>query len=147
MSQSSGFDGGDVWMKMWSDMMSQAASAAARSVTPPAQPPPDPARQMREAFFASWAKYCEEFMRSEPFLDMMKHSIENSLAVRQQMSQFLRKGLQESQVSSRGDSEDILRMLHSVEDRVLDRLEDLTRRVEAMERTGRKTGAAGTKGA
>ncbi|RJP36225.1 MAG: hypothetical protein C4547_07735 [Phycisphaerales bacterium] len=146
MSQPAGFEGAEVWMKMWSDVMSQMASAAAKGAAPLAQPPPDPARRMRDAFFNSWAKYCEEFMRSEPFLEMMKQSIESSLAVRQQMNQLLRKGMQEAQVASRGDSEDILRMLHSVEDRLLERLDDLSQRVEAIERSQRTGGAADTKG-
>lgn len=140
MSQSSvPFEGADVWMKMWSDMMTNVASATMKAASgasaPASPPPPDPARQMRDAFFDAWSKYCDEFMRSEPFLQMMRQSMQNSLAFRQQVNQFLSRSLSNAQMPNRSDTEDILRMLHSVEDRVLDRLDDLVRRVELLERS------------
>lgn len=137
MKENNGMNGnswnnGDPFSRFWTDMVSKMA--------PPGMMPPGSAgtmdetsRQMRQAFFDAWAKYCEEFMCSEPFMDAMRKSMEGALAFKQQVNEFLTKSLHESQMPSREDTDSIMQVLRSVEERVLDRLERLSNRVEQME--------------
>lgn len=126
------WNNGDAFSRFWTDLMSK--------MTPPGMMPQpsasameDATRQMRQAFFDSWAKYCEEFMSSEPFMESMRKSMEGALVFKQQINEFLTKSLHESQMPSREDTDSIMLVLRSVEQRILDRLERLTQRVEQME--------------
>lgn len=123
---------GDPFSRFWTDMVSK--------MTPPGMMPhasapsmEDTSRQMRQAFFDAWAKYCEEYMSSEPFMDAMRKSMEGALAFKQQVNEFLTTSLHESQMPSREDTDSIMLVLRSVEERVLDRLERLAARVESIE--------------
>lgn len=152
MSQdASGMPGSDLWVKAWTDMMSQVMSGQTAQGPKPMPggfaPPSDAARQMRDAFLEAWGRQCEEFMKTDAFMDMMKKTMDQSLAFRQQMNQFLQKGLQTAQAPSRADTGDIMQFLHSFEERVLDQLDHLTKRVDAMEARNDKTaGGGGAKG-
>lgn len=137
MKETNGMNGnnwnnGDPFSRFWTDMMSK--------MTPPGMMPQavapssdDAARHMRQAFFDAWAKYCEEFMCSEPFMEAMHKSMEGALAFKQQVNEFLTKSLHESQMPSREDTDSIMQVLRSVEERVLGRLDRLSQRVEQME--------------
>lgn len=149
MSQNaSGMPGSDLWVKAWADMMSQVMSGQAAQGSKPSgfAPPSDAARQMRDAFLEAWGRQCEEFMKTDAFMDMMKKTMDQSLAFRQQMNQFLQKGLQTAQAPSRADTGDIMQFLHSFEERVLDQLDHLTKRVDAMEARNDKAAADRAKG-
>ena len=128
-----GFDGGnptEQFTKFWSDMMANAGKFGGQ----PPPPAPDAAmKQMRRAFFDAWAAQCEEFMRSEQFLDSMKKSMDNALAFKQQMNEFFTKHLHDAQMPARSDTDSILLVLRSLEERVLTKLEDLAARVERLE--------------
>ena len=81
-------------------------------------------------------------MRSEAFLSMMKDSMDGALAFRKQMNDFLNKALNEGQMPTRTDMETIKFAVRRMEDRVLDRVEDLSRRVAALEGKVESNGAA-----
>ncbi len=135
MPDSSGFNGpnpADQFSQFWFDMMSKMGAGA---FTPPrtSSPTDDMMKQMRQAFFDSWAKYCEEFMRSEQFLSMMKKSMDGALAFRTQLNEFMTKALHEKQMPARSDTDSILLVLRSLEERVLDRIEKLSDRVGNLE--------------
>lgn len=135
MPDSSGFNGPnptDPFSQFWFDMMSKMGAGA---FTPPrtTSPTDDMMKQMRQAFFDSWAKYCEEFMRSEQFLSMMKKSMDGALAFRTQLNEFMTKALHEKQMPARSDTDSILLVLRSLEERVLDRIERLSDRVANLE--------------
>ena len=122
----------DPFTKFWTDMMSKMGSSG---VTPPfGVSQEEVSRQMRQACFDAWAKYCEDFMRSEAFLDAMKKSMDGALAFRQQVNDFLKKAVGDSPLASSDDTETIVLAVRSLEERVLDRIEALSRRVEALER-------------
>lgn len=72
-------------------------------------------------------------MSSEPFLEAMRKSMEGALAFKQQVNEFLAQSLNESQLPSREDTDSIMLVLRSVEERVLDRLERLERRMEQFD--------------
>lgn len=91
------------------------------------------AKQMRQAFLDAWAKSCDEFMHSEQFLDMMKSAMDGALAFRERMNQFISNTMQGGPIPSRDDTDSILQAVRTLEERVLDRLELLSQRVDALE--------------
>ena len=50
---------------------------------------PEVLRQFQNAFLQSLTNYCEQYMRSQEFLDVMKRSMDNALTFRQQVNEFL----------------------------------------------------------
>lgn len=139
--QTGTFPGPEQWMKYWQEMM-QASGMAPQ---PQAMPSPaDFARRMQEGFLDMWARHLDEFMRSETFMNMMKQSMESALRFRQQMDELMQKALESSGQASRRDTDDIMQFLHSFEDRVLDQLQNLTRRVDAIEKASGNGSPAGT---
>jgi hypothetical protein len=65
---------------------------------------------------------------------MMKKSMDNAVAFRQQLNELLSKTLEHSQIPTRGDTDSILLAVRHFEQRVLDRLDALAQRVEELER-------------
>jgi hypothetical protein len=139
MSDHSGFDGGqsaDPFSKMWFDMMSKLATGGFSPSSSSCSPMDEAAKQMRQAFFDAWQQQCEEFMRSEPFLAMMKRGMDNALAFREQLNEFLTKALHHGQMPARSDTDAVLLVLRSLEERLLERIDQLTERVERLESRG-----------
>lgn len=132
----------DPFTKFWSDWMSQMG---AMGLGQPAAPARDHMmKQMRQAFFDAWAQHCDEFMRSDMFLDAMKRSMDSALAFKQQMNEFLTRTLHEGQAPARSDTDSIMLVLRSFEERVLSRIDDLGDRVKDLEaHVGRATAKAG----
>ena len=130
----------DPFAKFWSDMMAGMGGAAPQA---PAQE--DMLRQMRRTFFDAWAHQCEEFMRSDAFLAMMKQSMETALAFREKTNEFLNKTLNDAQMPSREDTDSILIAVRSLQEQVLDRLDGLSQRVEALEAPNGRAEAKGKK--
>jgi len=145
----------DQFSKFWSDAMSRMAGAG---VPNPFQSTNDDVmKQMRRAFFDSWAKSCEEFMGSEAFLVSMKKSMDDGLVFKQQINEFMTKALHGASMPSRQDMDSILQALKSMESRVLESVEEVTRRVIEIEkrvaavestkgRSGAKKSSASKKG-
>jgi len=127
--------------KFWSDMMT--SMGAASMPKPPTQE--ELLKQMRRAFFDAWAAKCDEFMRSEAFLAMMKQSMESSLAFREKTNAFLKRSLGDAQMPSRDDTDSILIALRSLQEKMLDKLDVLTERVAALESSSGKASST-TKG-
>jgi hypothetical protein len=127
---------GDPFSKFWMDCFAKMASAG---FAPPSSSTigssDEAVKQMRRAFFDSWAQYCEEFMRSPAFLEGMKRAMDSSLAFREQLNEFMTRALHEGQFPARSDTDSILVVLRSLEDRVLDRLDRLEKRVASMDGT------------
>lgn len=123
----------DPFSKFWADMMAGASAVGmGQAFQPTGQE--DSAKQMRRAFLDAWAKSCDEFMHSDHFLDMMKRSMDNSLAFREQMNQFLGQALQTGPVPTREDTDAILLAVRTLDERVMNRLDELSRRVDQLER-------------
>ena len=127
-------DGGatnDPFSRFWLDLMSKMSGAPFAPTA--AQMQDDTMKRMRQAFFDAWAKHCDEFLRSEAFLDVLKKSMDSALAFKQELNEFLTKALHDQQMPARSDTDSILVVLRSMEDRVLERIDRLSRRVDALE--------------
>jgi hypothetical protein len=121
----------DPFTKFWSECVSKMSGAG--FAPSPTQVSDDAMKQMRRAFFDAWAHHCEEFMRSPAFLEGMKKAMDGALAFREQLNEFMTKALHESQIPARSDTDSILLVLRSMEERVLDRLDRLEERVASIE--------------
>ena len=138
MSNHSGSSGqaADVFTKFWTDAMSRAGAVGGTMFGASRE---EASKQMRQAFFDAWERQCEEYMKSEAFLKAMKQSMDNALTFREQMNQFLTTALRTYQMPSQDDTDSILLAVRRLEERVLKRVDDLSRRVEAMETRGRES--------
>ncbi|QOJ14576.1 MAG: hypothetical protein HRU75_07955 [Planctomycetia bacterium] len=135
---SQAFAGADAFGAFWSDFVKRMASGGIPSPAPAAPPSPDVLAQIRRAFFDAMSQHADQFMRSEPFLTAMKQAMEHSLALQQATNDMIRKGLSAAQIPSRADADHITLLVRGVEERLVDRLERLTARIERME-SGRPT--------
>ncbi len=129
---SGGTNSTDPFSRFWMDMVSKMAPPGMGGASYPS-PSEEAMRQARQAFFDVWAKHCEEYLGSEAFLDMLRKSMDNALAFKQQVNEYLTKALHESQMPTREDTDSIMLVLRSMEERVLDRLGKLSQRVDTLE--------------
>lgn len=121
--------GGDPFTTFWTDLMGQMATVG---FTPPAMRP-DMTDQMRKAFFSVLSNHAEEFMRSEQFLAAMKQSMDNALAFKQQMNQFFQQNLRGFNMPSSADADHVALLVRGMEDRVMEKLDDLDIRLGKLE--------------
>ena len=121
----------DPFSRFWLDLMSKMSGSAFAPTGAPTQD--ETMKRMRQAFFDAWAKHCDEFLRSDAFLDVLKKSMDSALAFKQELNEFMTKALHDKQMPARSDTDSILMVLRSMEDRVLDRIDRLSRRVDALE--------------
>ncbi len=128
-TNSNPFFGADPFSRFWTDFMGKMSSAG---IAPP-QPTPDFLKDIRRTFFDAMAEQADQFMRSEMFLNMMKQGVESSLAWQQMMAQFMQKGLSAAQMPSKADTDYFVVLLRGMEDRIVNRLDDLASRVENLE--------------
>lgn len=124
------FDTMSGFARMWSDFaMKMMTSGMAAN---PGSPPPEAARQMRSAVFKAMSEQCEQFMRSPAFLDSMKQSLGAAVELRTQLNDFLNQVHHEMQSVARDDVDTIMLTIRHFESRVLDRLEQLEQRIDAL---------------
>ncbi len=142
MSMNGGFPqpGSDPFTQFWTDFSQKMMSAG--MPTPAPSPTEEAFGKVRQLFFESMSQHAEQFMRSEAFLSAMKQAMDNGLAWQQMMNQTLQKSLAGAQMPTREDANQITVLIRGMEDRILDRLEDVCRRVEVLEgkRTSGKNG-------
>lgn len=126
---SNGNPGVDPFMKFWTEAVKTMTSAG---MAPP-QAPPDLLSQLRRVYFDTLAQQADQFMRSEAFLNAMKQGMETSLAWQQNVNQLMQRGLAAAQAPSRADAEHVVQLIRGMEDRILDKLDELATRVEHLE--------------
>lgn len=129
MNTTGSANGSDAFTKFWTDYMSRLGAAGIS--TPPMPSPSEASRQMQRMMFDAMAKYADDFMRSPQFLEAMKQSLDNALAFRRQIDEFLTNALHATQTPSRSDVDELVALVRNVEERILDRVEALERRLEA----------------
>jgi len=125
----------DPFMAFWSDFMKRMASAGAA----PPQPSPDAFEQMRKAYLGAMSEHMEQFMRSEAFLSSMKQAMDNALSWQQMMNQTFQQSLSAAQAPAKGDVEHVTMLVRGMEERVLDKLEQLGQRVAKLEKSAKSS--------
>ena len=119
------------FFEMWADLATRMATAG-MSISPDT-PPPQAARQIRSAVFEAMSQYADQFMRSPQFLEFTRSSLDASLQMREQFNEFLTKLRHELQGVARQDVESVLAGVHQMESRVLDRLDEIDKRLADLE--------------
>lgn len=132
-------DGGnsvDPFAKFWADMMGRMGPMAGMGApqAPQQNQFTDLAQQMQRVFFDAWAKYCDEFMRSEQFLKMMKQSVDGAVQLKKQTDEWLAKTVEGMQMPTRDDVHESVAAIREMEKRIGARLDELTQRVEGLEK-------------
>jgi hypothetical protein len=131
MDDDSGDRGRDPFTAFWQDAM--AKSPFGMMGTPPADTNDEMFKRMRQSFFDAWEKHCIEFMGSETFLSSMKKSMDTAIAFRKQVNEFLTKTMSQAQIPTKADNDTIVEILRGIEEGVTKRLDDISRRVSALE--------------
>ena len=116
---------------LWLNFATQMASAGFG--VKPGTTPPDAAASVRRNVFDSLSKSTEEFLRSGPFLAMMKQSMEASITWRKQFNDLLTTAHHRTQGVARQDVDSMLLAVRHFEHRTLDRLEQISDRLDAIE--------------
>lgn len=137
----------DAFTKFWTDFAARMGPAAmAGFAQPQAQPTgampgmpgmmganPEMMKQMQRAFFDSLSKYADDFMRSPQFLESLKQTMDNALAIRRQVDGWITNALKTMHMPTQQDALTAVERLHGLEKRIIERLEDVAARVEALE--------------
>jgi len=124
------FDEMKKFSQVWLDMLGRMGTLFGRITV--GDPPPEGARQLRGADFKAMAHQVEEFMRSETFLLGMKEALESGLKFQKQYQTALAEFRHATEGVAATDVDALMRMLHQLESRVLDRLEDMEQRIEDL---------------
>ncbi len=142
----SGFPAADLFTRLWSEFAGKMMSSG--MAFSPGNAAPEVSRDMRTAMFRAWSDYCDQYMRSPEFLEMMKQSLGASLEARKQLNDFLGRVQHEFQGASRQDVDQMMSTLQHLEQRIVDRLDDMSaefaqlqQRMQAIEKmTSKKSG-------
>jgi hypothetical protein len=126
------FSGLDMFTRMWSDFGEKMMRNG--MAFPPTQNAPEAAREMRNTMFKAWSDYCDQFMRSQEFLEMMQQSLSASVTARKQLNEFLGQVQHEMQSVSRQDVDQIMLALRHMERRMVDGMERLSEQLDALDR-------------
>lgn len=131
MASSSPFPGmpADPFTSFWSDFMAKLGQNAA----PPPTPSQEAMNQMRRAFFDAMAQHADQFMRSEAFATAIRQSMDHALGWQQMVNQTLQKTLSAAQMPSRADADHLTMLVRGVEDRLMARLDDVSKRIKQLE--------------
>jgi len=121
----------DAFSGFWQDFLSKLGMPAEAVAAPSPAFSSEAVRQMQRVFLDAMAKYCDDFLRSEQFLQMMKQTMDRSLAFKQQLDQFLCQVQKGVQTPARVDLDDLAGTLRTLQQSVLARLEALEKKVAA----------------
>jgi len=142
---SSPFDAAQSMANIWLDFASKMGTSGA--AFSPEAGPPEAAKQVRATVFDSMTQYADQFMRSPQFLDMMKQSLDASIAFRKQLNDFLTAVHHGTESVARQDLDSVVMAVRQVERRTLDRLEavadrldEISQRLEKLEHCANRNG-------
>jgi hypothetical protein len=109
-----------IWLESLSKMMQAVFTFG------PDSTPPEVVREIRSGIFQALAKSWEEFMRSPQFLEGMKQWMDQAVTLRKMTNDFMATARSELQATSREDVDTIMLTVRHMEQRILDRVEDLS---------------------
>jgi hypothetical protein len=118
------------FQRIWMETLSKLVQLAVK--LPPDSAPPEVLRQMRSGVFQGLAQSWDEFLRSPQFLTGMKQWMDSAIMMRKMSDQFMTRTHHEMQATAREDIDSIMLAVRHMEKRLLDRLEQLEEKVQAM---------------
>ena len=127
----SDFAGQEMFAKMWTEFMTNMAKQGMAFGTE--GPSPGAAKAYRDAMLQMMSEWCEQYMRSPEFIEMMKESMSASIELRRQMNEFLGKAQHEFQGTSRQDVDLLMAGIQRLENRLTDAFERLDQRISALD--------------
>jgi hypothetical protein len=127
------FEQAAAFQKIWMDTFTKMAQAGLSFS--PENAPPEFLRQMRSGIFGALAKSWEEFMRSPQFLESMKTMMDNAIAFRKMSNDFLTQAHHSLQGTAQADVDNVMLALRHLETRILHCVEDLSGRMDRLEKT------------
>ncbi|MDB6017593.1 MAG: hypothetical protein JWR19_2082 [Pedosphaera sp.] len=125
------FEKAAAFQKIWMDTFTRMAQSGF-SLSPDSTPP-EFLRQMRSGIFHALSKSWEEFMRSPQFTESMKGMMDNAIAFRKMSNDFLTGAHHTFQGTARADIDSLMLALRHLETRILDRVEDISTRLDQLE--------------
>jgi len=126
------FEQAAAFQKIWMDTFTRMAQAGL-SFSPDSTPP-EFLRQMRGGIFQALSQSWDEFMRSPQFKESMKAMMDNAIAFRKMSTDFLTDARHGLQGTARADIDSLMLAIRHLETRILDRVEDLSVRLDQLEK-------------
>lgn len=126
----------DPFSKAWTDLMGRMSAAMGQPSAQQQQAawPDENVKQMQKTFFDAMAKQADEYLRSPQFLGMMKQMMDQSIAFKQQLDRFITEAYRGAQAPAQADLQDLAGTLRGIEDRLMSRIDEMERRLDAVER-------------
>lgn len=115
------------FIDFWTDWARRMAGAAV------GEPTKETIESMQRSFLDIMSKQADQFMRSEAFLSSMKQAMDNSLAWQKAFNELMQRGLGAAQVPTRADADHLVTLVRGLEERIVNKIEDLSERVERLE--------------
>jgi len=115
-----------IWMNSMSKVMQTAFTFGSNS------PPPDVLKEIRSGIFRALAQSWEEYMRSPQFAESMKQWMDAAINFRKMSNDFMAKVRNEMQAPSRDDIDTVMLTVRHMEKRLLDRIDDLSNQIAAL---------------
>ena len=125
-----GFEAAQQMANLWMEYVTKMGTAGMAFRAGDA--PTDASRSMRDAGFTAMEQTADRFMRTPQFLEMMKQSLDASIAFRKQLNDFFTEAQHSVQGVARRDMDGMTRAIRRMETRVLGRLEELCERIDRM---------------
>ena len=125
------FEKAAAFQKIWMETFTQMAQSGL-SFSPDSTPP-ELLRQMRSGIFSALSKSWEEYMRSPQFMDSMKGMMDKAIAFRKMGNDMLTKAHHSMQGTARSDIDDLMQAIHIMETRILNRVEEVSTRLDELE--------------
>ena len=122
------------FQKIWSDTLTRLMQTAFAS--PPEAAPPELLRQMRSSIFQALAKSWDEYLRSPQFAEGMKQWMDSAIHYRKMTNDLLTRAHHETQDVARQDVDSVLLAVRHLEKRLLDRIEELSARIDKVQANG-----------
>ena len=134
------FEASTLFNKMCADFA--AKMAASGTAFSPDQSPPEVAREVRAAMFQAWSEYCDQFMRSPAFLELVKNSLNHAIDMRKQLNEFVGRVHDEFQGTSRQEIDQLMQGLRHLEQRMTDEFAEISSRLQGLEEAFREVQAS-----
>jgi hypothetical protein len=118
------------FQKLWTETFSRIAQNAFAFT--PDSAPPEILRQIRSGIFQALAQSWDEYLRSPQFMEGMKQWMDSAIMFRKMTNDFMTKARHETQDIAREDIDSVMLAVRHMEKRILDRIEDLSARVDKL---------------